>query len=86
MAVRTHSLDSSSMGLAFGLDSEGFLAPSPTTFHWGGAGGHLLCADQQSGIGFGYAMNNLLHGRGHAAEHGRFLRLWGALGDVIGGR
>jgi CubicO group peptidase (beta-lactamase class C family) len=72
-----------SMGLGFGLDGDSFPAPTPTSFHWGGAGGHLLCADQESGIGFGYALNNL-YLSADLLEHARFQRLWGALGDVIG--
>ena len=71
-----------SMGLGFGLDSEGFPAPTPTSFHWGGAGGSLACGDQTSGVSFGYAMNNFIMTIKDFEEL-RFQRLWAALGEVI---
>ena len=37
------------LGLGFGLDSEGFPAPTPTTLHWGGYGGSFLTMDPATG-------------------------------------
>jgi CubicO group peptidase (beta-lactamase class C family) len=72
------------LGLGFGLDGSLFPAPTPTAFHWGGAGGSLICMDQPSGVSFGYAMNNFIMTTDTAHEP-RFQRLWGALGEVIAG-
>ena len=72
------------MGLGFGLDSEGFPAPTPTTFHWGGMGGSLACADQKTGVGFGYAMNNFIITADPVNEP-RTRRLWDTLGEVMSG-
>ena len=72
------------MGLGFGLDGVVFPAPTPTCFHWGGAGGSLICMDQTSGVSFGYAMNNFIMG-GDTANQSRFQQTWRALGEVIAG-
>ncbi|HXQ10814.1 MAG TPA: serine hydrolase domain-containing protein [Caulobacteraceae bacterium] len=70
------------MGLGFGLDSEGFPAPSPTAFHWGGSGGSLQCGDQRTGLSFGYVTNNFIITAEPFAER-RFDRLWTALGAAM---
>jgi CubicO group peptidase (beta-lactamase class C family) len=70
------------LGLGFGLDHAIFPAPSSTSFHWGGAGGSLICMDLRTGISFGYAMNNFIMTPDTAGEP-RFQRLWGALGEVM---
>jgi CubicO group peptidase (beta-lactamase class C family) len=46
------------LGLGFALDSKEFPAPTPTTTHWGGAGGSWACMDPKSGVSAGYAPNN----------------------------
>jgi CubicO group peptidase (beta-lactamase class C family) len=46
------------MGLGLGLDSPEFPVPSPTSVHWGGAGGSWACMDPQAGVSLGYAPNN----------------------------
>jgi len=46
------------MGLGLGLDSPEFPAPSPTSVHWGGAGGSWACMDPNVGVSVGYAPNN----------------------------
>ncbi|HXQ15760.1 MAG TPA: serine hydrolase domain-containing protein [Caulobacteraceae bacterium] len=45
-------------GLGYGLHSEGFSAPSPTAFHWGGHGGSWGMMDMATEISVGYAPNN----------------------------
>ena len=74
------------LGLGFGLDSEGFRAPTPTCAHWGGYGGSFALMDPATGISCGYAMNNLIVIPGQLMrEQPRHQRLWQALGEVIGG-
>ena len=46
------------LGLGFGLDSKEFRAPSPTTLHWGGAGGSWAFMDPKPAVSAGYAPNN----------------------------
>ncbi len=55
-------------GLGFGLDSVDFPAPSPTSFHWGGAGGSWGVMDPKSQVSLGYAPNNFLSGAGAAMD------------------
>ncbi len=55
-------------GLGFGLDSKDFPAPSPTSFHWGGAGGSWGVMDPKSQVSLGYAPNNFLSGAGAAMD------------------
>lgn len=73
------------MGLGFGLHSEAFPAPTPTSAHWGGYGGALSLMDPATGISFGYAMNNLILVGGSMNEP-RFHRMWDALGEVMSAR
>ena len=47
-------------GLGFGLHSEEFPAPTPTTFHWGGFGGSFITMDLVSGVSCGFAPNRLV--------------------------
>jgi CubicO group peptidase (beta-lactamase class C family) len=48
------------MGLGFGLHSEQFPAPTPTSFHWGGYGGSWGLMDPKIGVSLGYAPNNMI--------------------------
>jgi CubicO group peptidase (beta-lactamase class C family) len=70
------------LSLGFNLHDESFPAPSPTTVHWGGAGGSLCGMDQTTGISFGYAMNNLVLLTNPITDR-RFQRLWSALTEVM---
>jgi CubicO group peptidase (beta-lactamase class C family) len=70
------------MCLGFNLDSNSFPAPTPTTVHWGGAGGSQLCMDPRTGVGYGFAMNQIR--MGHGPEDTRFMRLWQALSETMG--
>jgi CubicO group peptidase (beta-lactamase class C family) len=47
-----------SMGLGFGLHSDPYPLPTPTTMAWGGAGGSWGVADPACGLSLGYAPNN----------------------------
>jgi CubicO group peptidase (beta-lactamase class C family) len=71
-------------GLGFGLHSEGFSAPTPTSFHWGGYGGSSIVMDRSKGVSFGYAQNNLRL-QEKVGEDVRLDRLWDALGRVVEG-
>ena len=46
------------LGLGFGLHSQEFPAPTPTSMHWGGYGGSWCWMDPASGLSLGYAPNN----------------------------
>jgi CubicO group peptidase (beta-lactamase class C family) len=46
------------IGLGLALDSKEFPAPTPTTMHWGGAGGSWACIDPKTTVSAGYAPNN----------------------------
>ena len=46
------------LGLGFGIDSKEFPAPSPTTLHWGGAGGSWAFMDPKPAVSAGYTPNN----------------------------
>src|SRR5665213_2654467 len=73
------------LGLGFGLHSDGFPAPTSTCFHWGGYGGSFGIMDQATGIGCGYAMNNLIVPEQDIAEEPRYWRMSKALGSVMAG-
>lgn len=45
-------------GLGFGLSSDTFKYPSPTTHGWGGFGGSWALMDPATGVSLGYAPNN----------------------------
>lgn len=70
-------------GLGLGLDSKEFAAPSPTTIHWGGAGGAWACMDAKTGISVGYTPNNF-QSAGGQREDPRLKRLIDAATEVIG--
>jgi CubicO group peptidase (beta-lactamase class C family) len=76
-------LGSIRLGLELGLHSDGFPAPTPTCFFWGGYGGSLGVMDQVTGVAFGYAMNNLVVPDKLLDD--RQARFWGALGAVMRG-
>jgi CubicO group peptidase (beta-lactamase class C family) len=67
-------------GLGFGLDSDGYRAPTPTSFHWGGWGGSWGLMDIENEVSAGYAMNA---NRGNRREDLRQKRIWGALAEVM---
>ncbi len=71
-------------GLGFGLNSPDYPAPSPTAFHWGGAGGSWGVMDPRAGVSLGYAPNRLLGGAGAALDP-RLARLSAALSDLLPG-
>jgi len=71
-------------GLGFALDGEGYPGPTPTCFHWGGAGGSFGLMDQATGVSCGYAMNNMIMGPEPRNET-RNNRLWAALERVMTG-
>jgi CubicO group peptidase (beta-lactamase class C family) len=67
-------------GLGFGLDSDGYHAPTPTSFHWGGFGGSWGLMDIENAVSAGYVMNA---GRGNRREDVRQERIWSALSEVM---
>lgn len=66
-------------GLGFGLHSDEFPAPTPTTFHWGGMGGSFITMDMTTGLSSAFAPNTPL---ALATSDPRQDQLWAALGDV----
>jgi CubicO group peptidase (beta-lactamase class C family) len=68
-------------GLGFGLDSESFVAPTATTFHWGGYGGSFSTMDLATGLSVAFAPNRLLLGDGPRDED-RLLRYFATIGEV----
>ena len=69
------------LGLGFGLDSDGFPAPTPTTMHWGGLGGSFLTMDPASGLACGYAPNQLVIGES-PGDDPRLATYWRLLGEI----
>lgn len=69
-------------GLGFGLNSPDYPAPSPTAFHWGGAGGSWGVIDPKAKVSLGYAPNRFLGGAG-AATDSRLARLSAVLSDLL---
>ena len=51
-------LDWVAFGLGFGLSSDAFAYPSPTTYGWGGFGGSWALMDPATGVSLGYAPSN----------------------------
>ena len=72
-------------GLGFALDGEGYPGPTPTCFHWGGAGGSFGLMDQPTGVSCGYAMNNMIMGGAEPRNEPRNNRLWNTLKEVMTG-
>ncbi len=70
-----------SWGLGFGLNSIDFPAPSPTAFHWGGAGGAWGVMDPRYQVSLGYAPNRF--GRAGASMDPRLARLSDAMTGVL---
>jgi len=68
-------------GLGFGLDSEEFPAPTPSTFHWGGFGGSFLTVDPVSGVSCAFTPSQL-RVEVHRGVEPRERALWQALGGV----
>jgi CubicO group peptidase (beta-lactamase class C family) len=67
-------------GLFFGLHSDVFPAPTPTTIHWGGFGGSWLSMDPESGISCAYTPNRWLTAE---AWYARQFKQWRVLSDVL---
>ena len=67
-------------GLFFGLHSDAFPAPTPTTIHWGGYGGSWLTMDPESGISCAYTPNRWLTAE---AWYRRQFKQWRVLGEVL---
>ena len=67
-------------GLFFGLHSDAFPAPTPTTIHWGGYGGSWLTMDPESGISCAYTPNRWLLAE---AWYRRQFKQWRVLSDVL---
>ena len=67
-------------GLFFGLHSDVFPAPTPTTIHWGGYGGSWLTMDPESGISCAYTPNRWLTAE---AWYRRQFKQWHVLSDVL---
>ena len=68
-------------GLGFGLDSPDFVAPTPTTIHWGGFGGSFLTMDPVTGISCGFTPNQLMIGD-EFGDDPRMTAYWRALGEI----
>jgi CubicO group peptidase (beta-lactamase class C family) len=67
-------------GLFFGLHSDVFPAPTPTSIHWGGYGGSWLTMDPESGISCAYTPNRWLTAE---AWYARQFKQWRVLADVL---
>jgi CubicO group peptidase (beta-lactamase class C family) len=67
-------------GLHFGLHSDTYGAPTPTTIHWGGYGGSWLTMDPASGISCAYTPNRLLDGDDYFL---RQVEQWQALIELL---
>jgi CubicO group peptidase (beta-lactamase class C family) len=68
-------------GLGFGLHTDEYPAPTPTTMHWGGYGGSFLTMDPASGISCGYAQSQLLLDGGPFLDRRR-VEFWRLLGEI----
>ena len=68
-------------GLGFGLHTDDYPAPTPTSMHWGGYGGSFLTMDPASGISCGYAQSQLLMDGGPFADRRR-VEFWRLLGEI----
>ena len=73
------------LGLGFGLDSEWFPAPTPTSFHWGGFGGSWGAMDVVARYSAGYAPNHYLlaQRRGESVRQQRVFRALEALYPIM---
>ena len=68
-------------GLGFGLHTDDYPAPTPTTMHWGGYGGSFLTMDPVSRISCGYAQSQMLLDGGPFADRRR-VECWRLLGEI----
>jgi CubicO group peptidase (beta-lactamase class C family) len=68
-------------GLGFGLHTDEYPAPTPTTMHWGGYGGSFLTMDPAIGISCGYAQSQLLLEGGPFLDRRR-VEFWRLLGEI----
>ena len=68
-------------GLGFGLHTDDYPAPTPTTMHWGGYGGSFLTMDPATGISCGFAQSQLLLDGGPFADRRR-VEFWRLLGEI----
>lgn len=69
------------LGLGFGLHSDGFPAPTPSTLHWGGYGGSFLTMDPAAGISCAFAPNQLMIGD-QFGDDPRLTEYWRLLGEI----
>ena len=69
------------LGLGFGLDSDEFPAPTPSTLHWGGYGGSFLTMDPATEISCGFAPSQLMIGDGFGDDP-RLATYWRLLGEI----
>lgn len=69
------------LGLGFGLDSDEYPAPTPTTLHWGGYGGSFLTMDPATAISCGFTPNQLMIGD-KFGEDPRLATYWRLLGEL----
>lgn len=67
-------------GLGFGLHSDGYAAPWPTAFHWGGFGGSWGVIEPTKQIAAGYAMNLCIE---DVRVDPRQTRIWSAMTEVM---
>ena len=70
------------IGLGFGLHSDEFPAPTPTTFHWGGFGGSFITMDTATGLSCGFAPNRLLVEEDDVLPALRLHDMWREIGDI----
>ena len=70
-------------GMGLGIDNQGFPAPAPNAFHWGGYAGSWGVMDPDSQVAFGYAPNNLDFGGGNISP--RLVGFHQALTDILPG-
>ena len=69
------------LGLGFGMYSETFPAPTPTTIHWGGYGGSFLTMDPATGLSCGFAQNQLMAGEAYGDDP-RMAGYWSLLSEI----
>ena len=69
-------------GLGFGIHSEDFPAPTPTTMHWGGYGGSFLTMDPVNEVTFAFAQNQLITEGGPRGDERRLV-YWRLLGEIL---
>ena len=69
------------LGLALGLDHDGYPAPTPSCAHWGGYGGSWALFDPVTQVAFGFTPNLLEGGSPRVAP--RLVRFRHALAGIL---